>query len=471
MKKTNTAFIRKVYDQFEHKDYTLATDNLNPLREINYYDTLDLDQIAEDLYAQVQARVTTIKEALDYKKATEETFTFDIAGQGRTPADQTLTDKELDNLNKAGTIGTDLFNLQNPTVAKIVGTDPLIKEIEKLIGSLMPLTKGPTTTRVNPPLSKPGKSSDPSRFPGGFPDTVPCGDINSDLDEDSSDTGTVDNTDTTSDDSAYDDETLEDKLSASAADFLKALEAKSQSTDQSLQTCAAQELEILKIIVIIVKICQVVNAICSYILGLIVPIVEVVQLAAGIWNNPSNIGVIIQKAIQTAIAAMAQVLSQLLSKLMAMLNANCTTQTSLSMLNSINQSLSASAAAFGEVSNTISFCGGKSLAVAKMIKQMGTTISDAKKQAIDQAKNGKKTLAAGLKGTGTATVSQLTSSADDLWNTVKDSELVQDSMNTISDAIGAFNAAKSALLGIADTFAENKKLAESTVNTLSTIKL
>lgn len=101
--------------------------------------------------------------------------------------------------------------------------------------------------------------------------------------------------------------------------------------------CDVQELQWLKIILAIVTVVQILVKIVGTVLGIIVPIINIVKEAQLAWVNPPLMASIIQRVSQKLMAIVFSILGTLLMKLWSLLNFDCISATASQTLAQINQ--------------------------------------------------------------------------------------------------------------------------------------
>lgn len=101
--------------------------------------------------------------------------------------------------------------------------------------------------------------------------------------------------------------------------------------------CDVQELQWLKIILAIVTVVQILVKIVGTVLGIIVPLINIVKEAQLAWVNPPLMASIIQRVSQKLMAIVFSILGTLLMKLWSLLNFDCISATASQTLAQINQ--------------------------------------------------------------------------------------------------------------------------------------
>ena len=101
--------------------------------------------------------------------------------------------------------------------------------------------------------------------------------------------------------------------------------------------CDVQELQWLKIILAIVTIVQILVKIVGTVLGIIVPLINIVKEAQLAWINPPLMASLIQRVAQKLMAIVFSILGVLLMKLWSLLNFDCISASASQTLAQINQ--------------------------------------------------------------------------------------------------------------------------------------
>ena len=103
--------------------------------------------------------------------------------------------------------------------------------------------------------------------------------------------------------------------------------------------CDVKELEILKVILVICQIIMILVKIVGTVLGIIVPLIQIVKEAQLAWINPPLMASIIQRVSQKLMALVFEIIGVLLMKLWTLLNFDCMSEQAIETLNEINQTL------------------------------------------------------------------------------------------------------------------------------------
>lgn len=164
----------------------------------------------------------------------------------------------------------------------------------------------------------------------------------------------------------------------------------SQSTSFSpkeVADCAKYDLQILRVILIVCKIIKVLTLILDPIYAITTQIVELAALACGCWRNPANIGEIVQRLIQVVLSIATNSISILLDKLWKMLGLNCLTETSIDLINKIQNALTG----IGKINQAVKSTANKFVKAGDDIYQDSTRViqawNDAKSQFLAKREN------------------------------------------------------------------------------------
>lgn len=119
--------------------------------------------------------------------------------------------------------------------------------------------------------------------------------------------------------------------------------------DQDETSCAIKELEWLKIILVIVAVIKILLVIVTTVLGIIVPLMNIIKEAQLAWINPPLMASIIERVSQKLMALVFSIIGTLLMKLWSLLNFDCISGTASEVLAEINQILSGVLGVMGSV--------------------------------------------------------------------------------------------------------------------------
>lgn len=112
------------------------------------------------------------------------------------------------------------------------------------------------------------------------------------------------------------------------------------SLPADLESCAVKELEWLKIVLAVVSVIKILLKIVTTILGIIVPLINIVKEAQLAWVNPALMASIIQRVSQKLMALVFSIIGTLLMKLWSLLNFDCISTEAAEVIAQINEILS-----------------------------------------------------------------------------------------------------------------------------------
>ena len=187
--------------------------------------------------------------------------------------------------------------------------------------------------------------------------------------------------------------------------------------------CALKELAFLKIILMILKIVKILRMICGYVISTIYIVIDVVQLAAGAWLNPTNVGKIANKIIQRVLAAVVMIIFKLIQKLWNLLNLNCVSDLTQDLIDQIRSALSM-------LEEIKSLCDPNSISFSpsEIIQTLQKSIEEAVANAADTLQG------LDMKQQGKELANQLKKSANGMADAVKKAAM--------SKAVRAYNESK-----------------------------
>ena len=368
----STAFLNKVYDVYENRDYFgIGCDNLNPVREIksSQAEMIDESQVLNAVKIRLErVKKTVSKLRLDIEDSidTEEAVvSMDTRGD-KLPVSAGISPKEAMIRTKMGTPidATTIFGDIPEDSADSSEIDALEKEIQKQIINIIAFA----SVSGSGTMSSAGSSitgSAGSSITGGAgldiidnissPFTVDCDGVATEItdkenqenedDQNESNDNSGDNEGSEGgegggegggDDDDNDDDSLEE---AESAQDEKDDEDEANANEAIMQ-CALKELAFLKIILMILKIVKILRMICAYVISTIYIVMDIVQLAAGAWLNPTNIAKIANKIIQRVLAAVVMIIFKLIQKLWNLLNLNCISDLTQDLIDQIKSALS-----------------------------------------------------------------------------------------------------------------------------------
>ena len=421
----STAFLNKVYDVYENRDYFgVGCDNLNPVREVksSQAEVIDEDQVLEAVRTRlerVKKTVSKLRPDIDEElDAVDNVLPMDTRGD-MLPVNVGISPKEAMVRTKMGTpidAATIFGDIPDDTIDG-GAIDALEKEIQKQIINIIAFANASGSEAMDNVSS---------------PFTVDCDGVATEItgdDDDEDSNGGKNNGDNEgesgeSDSGSDDDDDDED-------DSLEDAESKQEEQDdedeitanEAIMQCALKELAFLKIILMILKIVKILRMICGYVISTIYIVMDVVQLAAGAWLNPTNIAKIANKIIQRVLAAVVMIIFKLIQKLWNLLNLNCISDLTQDLIDQIRSALSV----LGEMK---SLCDPNSISFSpsEIIETLQKSIEEAAANAADTFRN------LDMKQQGQELANQLSKSADGMASAVKKAAL--------SKAVRAYNESK-----------------------------
>lgn len=455
----STAFLNKVYDVYENRDYFgVGCDNLNPVREIksSQAEMIDESQVLNAVKIRLErVKKTVSKLRLDIEDSidTEEAVvSMDTRGD-KLPVSAGISPKEAMIRTKMGTPidATTIFGDIPEDSADSSEIDALEKEIQKQIINIIAFASVSGSGTMS---SASGSITDGNGLDIidniSSPFTVDCDGVATEItdkenqededDQNESNDNSGDNEggeggggdeggeggggdEGGEDDDDDDDDSLED---AESAQDEKDDEDEANANEAIMQ-CALKELAFLKIILMILKIVKILRMICAYVISTIYIVMDIVQLAAGAWLNPTNIAKIANKIIQRVLAAVVMIIFKLIQKLWNLLNLNCISDLTQDLIDQIKSALSM-------LEEMKSLCDPNSISFSpsEIIQSLQKSIEEAVANAADTLQN------LDLKQQGKELASQiagqLEKSAKGMAATVKKAAM--------SEAVRAYNESK-----------------------------
>lgn len=340
----STAFLNKVYDVYENRDYFgVGCDNLNPVREVksSQAEMIDEAQVLNAVKVRLErVKKTVSKLRLDIEDSidTEESVvSMDTRGD-KLPVNVGISPKEAMIRTKIGTPidATTIFGDIPEDTIDNSGIDALEREIQKQIINIIAFA---------------GVSGSDSMENVSSPFTVDCdgvateitgeedqedGDNQSEDKEEENDSSDDGNEDDNDDDDDDDDDSLEEAESKQEEKD----DEDEANANEAIMQCALKELAFLKIILMILKIVKTLRIICAYVISTVYIVMDIVQLAAGAWLNPTNVSKIANKIIQRVLAAVVMIIFKLIQRLWNLLNLNCISDLTQDLIDQIKSALS-----------------------------------------------------------------------------------------------------------------------------------
>ena len=428
----STAFLNKVYDVYENRDYFgIGCDNLNPVREVKSSQAEMIDE-AQVLNAvktrleRVKKTVSKLRLNIDDSIDTEETvISMDTRGD-RLPINIGISPKEAMIRTKMGTPvdATTIFGDIPDDSVDSGEIDSLEKEIQKQIINIVAFA---------------GVSGSESMENVSSPFTVDCDGVATEItgEENQEDENSQNNRNNSSSggggsgDDSGGSGGGGDSGSDNDDDSLEEAESKQEEKDdeneinanEAIMQCALKELAFLKIILMILKIVKTLRMICAYVINTAYIVMDVVQLAAGAWLNPTNVAKIANKIIQRVLAAVVMIIFKLVQRLWNLLNLNCISNLTQDLLDQIRSALSM-------LEEMKSLCDPNSISFSpsEIIQTLQKSIEEAVAGAADTLQS------LDMKQQGKELADQLKKSADGMANAVKKAAM--------SKAARAYNESK-----------------------------
>ena len=408
----STAFLNKVYDVYENRDYFgIGCDNLNPVREIksSQAEMIDESQVLNAVKIRLErVKKTVSKLRLDIEDSidTEEAVvSMDTRGD-KLPVSAGISPKEAMIRTKMGTPidATTIFGDIPEDSADSSEIDALEKEIQKQIINIIAFASVSGSGTMSSAGSSITDGAGSSITDGAgldiidnisSPFTVDCDGVATEItdkenqeDEDDQNESNDNSGDNEGgeggeggggdDDDNDDDDSLEE---AESAQDEKDDEDEANANEAIMQ-CALKELAFLKIILMILKIVKILRMICAYVISTIYIVMDIVQLAAGAWLNPTNIAKIANKIIQRVLAAVVMIIFKLIQKLWNLLNLNCISDLTQDLIDQIKSALSV-------LEEMKSLCDPNSISFSpsEIIQSLQKSIEEAVANAADTLQN------------------------------------------------------------------------------------
>ena len=142
---------------------------------------------------------------------------------------------------------------------------------------------------------------------------------------------------------------------------------------KEMADCARYDLQILRIILVVCKMIKVITLILDPIYAITTQIIELAALACGCWSSPANVSEIVQRLIQVVISAATNAVSTLIDKLWKMLGLNCLTETSIDLINKIQNALTG----LGKINQSVVATANKFVKTADNIYQDSAQVIEA----------------------------------------------------------------------------------------------
>ena len=397
----STAFLNKVYDVYENRDYFgIGCDNLNPVREIksSQAEMIDESQVLNAVKIRLErVKKTVSKLRLDIEDSidTEEAVvSMDTRGD-KLPVSAGISPKEAMIRTKMGTPidATTIFGDIPEDSADSSEIDALEKEIQKQIINIIAFA----SVSGSGTMSSAGSSiTDGAGLDIidniSSPFTVDCDGVATEItdkenqenedDQNESNDNSGDNEGGEGGEGGGDDNDDDDSLEEAESTQDEKDDEDEANANEAIMQCALKELAFLKIILMILKIVKILRMICAYVISTIYIVMDIVQLAAGAWLNPTNIAKIANKIIQRVLAAVVMIIFKLIQKLWNLLNLNCISDLTQDLIDQIKSALSV-------LEEMKSLCDPNSISFSpsEIIQSLQKSIEEAVANAADTLQN------------------------------------------------------------------------------------
>lgn len=415
-------FVDKVYDEFLNLDYDVTDTDLNPVRD-NKEKTEKAEDVLSKLYGIAEEEYKSV--AARYNIENIEEIKTELVQTGEINSVKMTLQEELLQIRVGGSLANFGFLIDDNEL-------PIEKDIKEMMLNLLiiehyygnpkkeeqdkdPKTGEGTDWTGQPETGPddpggPGHKSDdkdPKTDDGGGPDPSDPGN-----DPDNDDANPYKISCFICEDVDGKKPTFSAKLTPAEVERLKNMGIeiekdesggktdgviKNTGEDDGLQStsfspkeaadCAKYDLQILRVILIVCKIIKVLTLILDPIYAISTQIVELAALACGCWRNPANIAEIVQRLIQVVLSIATNSISILLDKLWKMLGLNCITETSIDLINKIQNALTG----IGKINQAIKSTANKFVKAGDDIYQDSTRViqawNDAKSQFLTKREN------------------------------------------------------------------------------------
>lgn len=337
------SFLDKVYDVYENDDFIYGQDNLNPIRELKPVSKFITDE--DRAKAIIASRVSSLKAELNNigilpeEKDDEVSLSFggDNVPSGKSSKEMAsflkvgtdlddqnifgdMIDNDLDNDNSISVLTREIDNLIGQIIARLVGMGFEVPDyLDKTSMSIFNIDCNGIADEISGLEDTDGNGNIVSKNEDAASEDQPSDDNDTDIDEDN-------------DDDIYGFNDAYDKYESEQ-------EARDNEFDSAAAQCALKELSFLKIILTVLKVVSILKKIVSYALNIAYTVIDICQLAAGAWLNPTNIGKIAQRIVGRVMAVMQQILSIMLQMIWDLLNMDCISSAAFSLIDQINAAL------------------------------------------------------------------------------------------------------------------------------------
>ncbi len=387
------SFVDKVYDAYIKEDYSYGDNNLNPKREIKRMSIRDTDEQLNRILASIQRKVTeiSIKYPSDQFNVDEAIGNFGGAGGKLENIPPSLREA----IFKAGGTGNSLVMIPSMdgdvsplmveveiAIAKILATiasDPNATDEDKKIFDglgdsgldLFDITCNGTLSLIAGETNSDSDSDDDDSDEDGDEnegnndndnddqenDNDSDGgsnDGNNDGNDDGSGDGEGGNGDGDDDDSAdgitnSEDETADAAMEEAVDKAIAQMDAAIATSEANARSCATKDLGLMKAFLAILKVIQAIKKAMNPLMNILYDVVRIVVLAAGCWNNPTNVSEIIQRIVIKIVAILIMVIAMLVQMFWEMLGLDCLTEEAKSVIDQIKEALTGVSSTYNKV--------------------------------------------------------------------------------------------------------------------------
>ena len=155
------------------------------------------------------------------------------------------------------------------------------------------------------------------------------------------------------------------------------MDAELANKEANARSCATKDLGLMKAFLAILKVIQTIKKAMNPLMNILYDVVRVIVLAAGCWNNPTNVSEIIQRIVIKIIAILIMIIAMLVQMFWEMLGLDCLTEEAKSVIDQIKEALTG-------VSNTYAKCERLAMSFGANVEKTKDAFEEAK-SAIDEA--------------------------------------------------------------------------------------
>lgn len=398
------SFVDKVYDAYIKEDYSYGDNNLNPKREIKQMSLKDTDDQLNRILASIQRKVTEISMKYPVNTFEVNEAIGNFGGSGGKLKNIPASLREA--IFNAGGTGNSLImipSMDGDTSPIMSAIEITIPKILATIGSAPPgepegsdgggewpdssgldlfdincngtLSLIPGLTNGNSDYDDGnGGNGNSDGFSNNGPNVGGNGSGGSGSD------GNGDNNNGLNLNDGLTDSTLDnaDAVMEDAVD--KALEQMERDLVQqkaNARSCAIKDLGLMKAFLAILQIIQKVKKAMNPLMNILMDVVKITVLAAGCWNNPTNVAEIIQRIVIKLVAILIMVVAMLVQMFWEMLGLDCLTEEAKSIIDQIKEALTG-------VTNTYNQCERLAMSFGANVEKVKDAFDEAK-SAIDEA--------------------------------------------------------------------------------------